>query len=420
MPHRESPLSEPNPQAHIHEPARIRAAVLGPKPPDADYGYFERQAHASTREELVERVLEGRPTPFVWTPETEGVVHMWAVPYLFDAYRGHGMRKAVRTGLIWAAVAAALLGYAAVQGIFRFTNGFVIGGFVAAALSFYAWLELARFRRLTPDRLADEVKEVRDRLPPRRGPARYTQLLAGSIAAVVLVQSLGALWQGKGTGIHIPILPGYPSAVPSIEAAGIVMDRIRHHHEYWRLLSGAFLHDGLLHFGMNAMALLAIGRFLEAFAHRAYVPIVFLLTALAASLTSYLFSSWTGVDASVGASGGILGLFGFLAVLARVRRDVMPPGFGRAILADIAVIAAMGIFGWGYIDNSAHAGGFVSGALLGWLMIPRIRMAGKLPPHWEPSPPIRTLGDISLGILLLAALGTVALLVMRLFILPAS
>jgi membrane associated rhomboid family serine protease len=198
--------------------------------------------------------------------------------------------------------------------------------------------------------------------------------------------------------------------------AGIVMSRITEQHEYWRLLTGAFLHDGLLHFALNTMTLLAIGRFLEAFAHRAYVPIVFLLTALAASYTSYFWSPFTGVGVSLGASGGVLGLFGFLAVLARVRRDVMPPGFGRAILADISVIAAMGIFGWGYIDNAAHAGGFLSGALLGWLMIPHVR--GGRAPYWEPSRPIRVIGDVSMGILLVTAAATIALMVWRIFLYP--
>jgi membrane associated rhomboid family serine protease len=107
----------------------------------------------------------------------------------------------------------------------------------------------------------------------------------------------------------------------------------------------------------------------------------------------------------------VMGIFGFLAFMAYRRRDVMPPGFGKAILIDIGVIAAMGIFGRGYIDNWAHAGGFAAGALLGWLMIPR----GGRTAYWEPSRPIRRLGDVSMAILLLASLGTIYMLVTRLF-----
>ena len=377
--------------------------VVAPKPPGADYGYVEQQqAHASTREELVARLSEGRPTQLVWTPETEGIVPFWTVPYLFEAYREHGVRHARKVAVVWGIVAALSLGWAAVLGTFAFTNGIVLFGFIAAVVSFYSALEWGRYRRLSPDRLTYQVREARARPPARGGPARYTQVLAGAIGAVVLVQSLAAIFNHGS----FPIMPGSAGNTDSVKAAGMVAEYVRSG-EPWRLLSSAFMHDGLLHFGMNTMALLALGRFIEAYSHRAYVPIVFLLTALAASTASYL-----NVDASVGASGGIMGMFGFLALMARRRRDVMPPGFGKAILIDIGVIAAMGFFGRGYIDNWAHAGGFVAGALLGWLMIPRPLQRTA---YWEPSRPIRRLGDAALMILLLASLGTVAILVARLF-----
>jgi membrane associated rhomboid family serine protease len=248
------------------------------------------------------------------------------------------------------------------------------------------------------------VREARARPPARGGPARWTQILAGSIGAVVLVQSLGAIFAPHAA---FPVMPGNPAIDASVLAAGMVKVLVAQG-QVTRLLSGVFLHDGLLHFGMNVMGLLALGRFLEAYAHRAYVPLVFLLTAIAASAASYFFSH---AGASVGASGGIMGMFGFLAFMARRRREVMPPGFGTAILIDIGVIAAMGIFGRGYIDNWAHAGGFAAGAFLGWLMIPR----GGRTAYWEPSRPIRRLGYASLAILLIASLGTVVVLVSALF-----
>lgn len=393
--HRADPIPPPRPPL-----------VVAPKPPGADYGYVvEREAHASTREELVLRLAEGRPTPLVWTPETEGIVPPWAVPYLFEAYRAHGLRHARKVSVVWGALSAASLAWAAVLGTFAFTNGFVLFGFIAAVLSFYSSLEWGRFRRLSPDSLTVQVREARARPPARGGPARWTQLVACGIGAVVLVQSLAAIAHPAGHGF--PVMPGNPATIPSVEAAGMVKEAVRNG-AVWRMLSGAFLHDGLLHFGMNTMALLALGRFIEAYSHRAYVPLVFLLTALAASAASFAFSP---AEASVGASGGIMGIFGFLAFMARRRREVMPPGFGRAILIDIGVIAAMGIFGRGYIDNWAHAGGFAAGVLLGWLMIPR----GGRTAYWEPSRPIRRIGTAALAILLLASLGTIVVLVARLF-----
>ena len=395
------PIPEPPDGA---APGPRRAPIfVAPKPHEADYGYVHGGAHPATREQLVARLREGRPTPLVWTPETEGIVPPWTVPYLFEAYRDHGLRHSRKVALTWLGISLALLGWAATFGHFVFVNGFVLVGFLAASIALYSVLEWGRFRRLSPDKLAVEVRERRARLPPRSGPARWTQVLAGSIGLVVLVQSVFAVAHG-----HVPVLPGTTMNLESIDAAGVVNQSITQGRQYWRLLSGAYLHDGLLHFGFNVMGILALGRFLEAFAHRAYVPLVFLLTALAASTASVM----AGLsDASVGASGGVLGLFGFLAVMARIRRDMLPPGFGRAILADIAVITVMGVLGAGYVDNAAHAGGFVSGAALGWLMIPR----GGRTPYWEPSPAIRVLGTVALAILVLGALATSALLVARLF-----
>ncbi|HYH81349.1 MAG TPA: rhomboid family intramembrane serine protease [Longimicrobium sp.] len=376
---------------------------MAPKPHGADYGYVHGGAHPSTREQLVERLREGRPTPLVWTPETEGIVPPWTLPYLFEAYRDHGLRHSRKVALTWLCISLALLGWAATFGNFVFVNGFVLVGFLAASIALYSALEWGRFRRLTPGKLAVEVRERRTRLPPRSGPARWTQVLAGCIGLVVLVQSIFAVAHG-----HVPVLPGTDVNLESIDAAGVVNAAITQGGEYWRLLSGAYLHDGLLHFGFNVMGILALGRFLEAFAHRAYVPLVFLLTSLAATSTSVIVAL---ADASVGASGGVLGLFGFLAVMARIRRDMLPPGFGRAILADIAVITIMGVLGAGYVDNAAHAGGFLSGAALGWLMIPR----GGRTPYWEPSRAIRVLGTASLVILMLGAVSTAAWLVVALF-----
>lgn len=395
-------MTDPNPPAGAAGEAprpRIRAAA--PKPPESEYGYVDSHAHPSTRHELVQRMAEGRPTPFVWTPETDGVVPYWAVPYLFDAYRAHGMRHSRKVALAWGGIGAALVAWAvASEGKFDFLNAFVLVGIMALMVGFYSFLELGRFRRLTPDKLTLKVREQATRPPPRRGPAVYTQVVAGAITLVMAAQALTCIVLAHKPP---PIMLGASAMIPSIEAAGMVRAIILQGHQIWRLLSAEYLHDGLLHYGMNLMAFLALGKMIEAFSHRAYVPLVFLVAALGASAASCFI---TKPELSVGASGGILGMFGFLAVMARQRREMMPPGFGKAILIDISVIAAFGIVGAGHVDNGAHAGGFVTGAFLGWLMIPR----GGRTAYWEPSPPIRVLGDVAMAILLAGALWTTGVL----------
>jgi len=66
----------------------------------------------------------------------------------------------------------------------------------------------------------------------------------------------------------------------SIPAAGLVKEAYKNG-EYWRLFTAPMLHGGLLHFAMNALGLLYLGKRLELFARWPHLAIVFLFSALA-------------------------------------------------------------------------------------------------------------------------------------------
>jgi membrane associated rhomboid family serine protease len=59
-----------------------------------------------------------------------------------------------------------------------------------------------------------------------------------------------------------------------------------------------------------------------------------------------------------------------LAVLGQRRRGLLPSGFGRAIWMNIAFIAALGLAAFQMVDNAAHLGGLVGGAVCGLAFIP--------------------------------------------------
>jgi len=349
------------------------------------YGYFEEHPIPSTREELLERLRQGRPTPLVWTPETAGVVPTWTVPYLFEAFREHGMRHARNLVVFWGVVAAALGAAVAAGGA---GTSALLFAMLAGVLVVHSAVEYRTFRSLTPDKLRTEVREIRSRPPPRRGPPRLTQLLAGVIGAVFAAQVLPGIV--LGTGIQTAI-------DASAAVAGVDKEAVRAG-AWWLLLTGTLLHGHILHFVMNILGFMALGRILEAFSHRAFVPLVFLLSAIGGSLASQLLMP---EGLSVGASGGIMGMFGFLAVIALRRRQLMPPGFGRAIAVDVGVIVMMGIVGYGLIDNAAHGGGMLTGALLGLIAIPK----GGAEPYWDPPRWVQVAGHAALaGVILVAAL----------------
>ncbi len=137
--------------------------------------------------------------------------------------------------------------------------------------------------------------------------------------------------------------------------------------QYWRLITGATMHGFHLHLFLNCMAFYNLGNAIEYLSNRAHLAIVFLFSAVGGGLLSLFL---TPDIKAVGASGGILGLLGYLTIYGYRRRKLLPPSFLRTMLFNIGFIAAMGIVGYQYIDNGAHLGGLLVGAAYGLLQIP--------------------------------------------------
>ena len=61
--------------------------------------------------------------------------------------------------------------------------------------------------------------------------------------------------------------------------------------DYWRLITAVFLHDGLLHLGVNSYALYIMGRETERFFGHVRYLIIYLLAGGVSVVTSYLADS---------------------------------------------------------------------------------------------------------------------------------
>ena len=166
--------------------------------------------------------------------------------------------------------------------------------------------------------------------------------------------------------------------------------------EYWRIFTGAVIHSGILHVGFNAYALYSFGRLMELLTNRAHLAIVFLLAALGGGLLSLLFLPDV---TSVGASGGIVGLIGYLAVYAFKRRQFISPQFRRNLLINIGFIFVYGLVLYKVIDNFGHLGGLITGAIYGLVQIPTNEYVDPR----EAGPAIRIMGYSALGIYAAAA-----------------
>ncbi len=185
----------------------------------------------------------------------------------------------------------------------------------------------------------------------------YTAILIACIAAVFASQLI------FGDGLGSLLLGDSHSA----RAAGFDKLRFYKYHEYWRILTGATVHGGLIHAGMNCYAFYSFGRVMEMLANRAHVAIVFLLAAIGGGILSLIFLPGA---TSVGASGGIVGLIGYLAVYAFRRRDFISKEFRRGLIFNIGFIFLYGLALYQVIDNFGHLGGLITGAIYGFISIP--------------------------------------------------
>lgn len=148
---------------------------------------------------------------------------------------------------------------------------------------------------------------------------------------------------------------------------GGVSQRLLNIGEYWRLGTSMFVHGGLAHLVMNLLALFISLTYLRGTLRAWMLIIIYLICGVAASLTS---AYWYDNVLSVGASGAIAGFFGVLLVwtLTRVFPEPANQQIRSQIIAIImitAILGVTGLMGGNDVDNAAHAGGLLTGILLG-------------------------------------------------------
>ncbi|MGH7345884.1 MAG: rhomboid family intramembrane serine protease [Candidatus Rokuibacteriota bacterium] len=132
--------------------------------------------------------------------------------------------------------------------------------------------------------------------------------------------------------------------------------------EPWRLLTAPWLHGGVEHLIGNGIALYILGMVCEAAFGRAQLVVLYVLSGLGGSLVSMLVTP----GPSVGASGAIFGLQGAAIVLLRRQRDRLLVRDRRVgfVLLIWAIYAIAGGLTDPIIDNGAHIGGALTGALV--------------------------------------------------------
>lgn len=183
-----------------------------------------------------------------------------------------------------------------------------------------------------------------------------------AVIAVNVAVWLLNLWEGMS-----PMKPSSAElfAWGANSATAVVRDG-----EHWRLLTATVLHGGALHLGLNMFALWDAGRRVCRWFGNGQFLLIYLGAGLAGSALSLHFSSQQAV--SVGASGAVFGVLGALLVGVYQHRASVPKAMATQLLTSQGVFVLI-MLGQGFarpgIDNAAHVGGLVMGAVLAWLLV---------------------------------------------------
>ena len=169
----------------------------------------------------------------------------------------------------------------------------------------------------------------------------------------------------------------------------------------WTILTGAFLHGGLLHILFNMLSLYWVGRAIEPVLGRWRFLTLYLVSALGGSA---FIIAWCLIQPSeifvstVGASGAVFGLFGAVFVLQRLGGSDT-----TAILTLLGINLVYGFMVSG-ISWQGHIGGAIAGVGATWVLVRMARpRAGVTQVHQNRRETVVALGMVA-GMLVLNAL----------------
>jgi len=127
--------------------------------------------------------------------------------------------------------------------------------------------------------------------------------------------------------------------------------------QFYRLLTGMFIHADIIHIMFNMYALYILGTQAESFFGKTKYLIIYIISGLTGSLLSIFLN---GTVASIGASGAIFGLMGALLYFGYYYRVYLGNVVKSQIIPLILLNLLVGFMSQG-IDNAAHIGGLIGG-----------------------------------------------------------
>lgn len=173
--------------------------------------------------------------------------------------------------------------------------------------------------------------------------------------AIVALNVLAFIWEIVVT--HGAVIMGLPNQPTPVDNYVLAPSTILIDHQYYRIVTSAFLHASILHIGMNMIFLVSVGRFIEAAMGAWRTLLVYTISLVGSGLAVVYLSAPN--TATLGASGAIFGMFGALFAiglkLGEPGRQLIRANLG------ILVVNLVWSFAIPFIAKQAHVGGLIAG-----------------------------------------------------------
>ncbi|XP_042473977.1 RHOMBOID-like protein 3 [Zingiber officinale] len=159
-----------------------------------------------------------------------------------------------------------------------------------------------------------------------------------------------------------------PSSSTLEKMGALEWNRVVHQNQGWRLLSCVWLHAGLVHLIVNMLSLIFVGIRLEQQFGFVRIGTVYILSGFGGAVLSALLLR---NNISVGASGALFGLLGSMLSELVINWAIYSNRIAALLTLILIIIINLVIGLFPSVDNFAHIGGFLSGFLLGFVLLIR-------------------------------------------------
>jgi rhomboid protease GluP len=209
--------------------------------------------------------------------------------------------------------------------------------------------------------------QVSERVIDRRSPAdamgglipheRFVTMLILLINTGLYVATMLRTTQQGGSGF------GDPSMQTLVDFGAKYAPYVFYRGEWWRLITAAYLHGGLLHILMNSWVLFDLGPQVN----QAFGTPRFLSIYTVSSVTGFLASLYWSPSVSIGASAGLCGLIGAMIAYGTRERSAFGSAIRRQYSQWVIYLVIFGLLPGFNVDNAAHLGGLAGGFVLAYL-----------------------------------------------------